>query len=293
MSMTTQLWERCTNSAKLLPLFLPCVLNDRSRAGDPGTILSILQFRVTQARIVRVVSDDIQQYRELKTRGNIRQLSTQEAPWLYAHYDFQASLRSIPGVLCGSPPSMTFPPEKKRFLSQAFNELSDGLYGYAMVLSRDRTEAEDLVQETCVRAMQAMESVRPGSNVKSWLFTILRNIWLNRLRRRRAAPKMVELDGDESTAQTAVATTKDPHALYVSKVERQLVREAILQLSDEFREIILLREFEDLSYQEIATLLGCPAGTVMSRLGRARSKLRSLLSGSLGTTDRRAKGATQ
>ena len=104
---------------------------------------------------------------------------------------------------------------------------------------------------------------------------------------------MVELDGAESTAQTAVAASKDPHALYVSKVERQLVREAILQLSDEFREIIVLREFEDLSYQEMATLLGCPVGTVMSRLGRARSKLRSLLSDSLGTPDRRDKEATQ
>jgi RNA polymerase sigma-70 factor, ECF subfamily len=253
----------------------------------------MLQFRVTQAQIVRVVSDDIQQYRELETRGNIRQLSTQEAPSLYAHYDLQTSLRSVPDILCGSYPGMTFPSEKNRFLSHAFNELSDGLYGYAMVLSRDRTEAEDLVQETCVRAMQAMESVQPGSNVKSWLFTILRNIWLNRLRRDRAAPKMVELDGDESTTQTAVATTKDPHALYVSKVERELVREAILQLSDDFREIIVLREYEDLSYQEIAALLGCPAGTVMSRLGRARSKLRSLLSGSLGTPARRTKGATQ
>jgi RNA polymerase sigma-70 factor (ECF subfamily) len=188
---------------------------------------------------------------------------------------------------------MTFPSEKSLFLSEALNELSDGLYGYAMVLSRDRTEAEDLVQETCVRAIQAIESLRPGSNVKSWLFTILRNIWLNRLRRRRAAPKMVELDGDESAAQTAVAAAaEDPHALYVSKVERQLVREAILRLSDEFREIIVLREYGDLSYQEIASILGCPAGTVMSRLGRARSKLRSLLSGSLRIPGRRGKGAT-
>jgi len=162
-----------------------------------------------------------------------------------------------------------------------------------MVLSRDRTEAEDLVQETCVRAVQAMESLQPASNVKSWLFTILRNIWLNRLRRRRAAPKMVELDGDESTTQTVVAASKDPLALYVSKVDRQLVREAILQLSDEFREIIVLREYEDLSYQEIASILDCPTGTVMSRLGRARSKLRSLLSGSVRTPNRRAKGATQ
>jgi len=188
---------------------------------------------------------------------------------------------------------MTFPPERNLFLTEALNELSDGLYGYAMVLSRDRSEAEDLVQETCVRAIQAIENLRPGSNVKSWLFTILRNIWLNRLRRRRTAPKMVELDGAESTAQTAVAASKDPHALYVSKVERQLVREAILQLSDEFREIIVLREYGDLSYQEIASILGCPAGTVMSRLGRARSKLRSLLSGSLRTPDRREKGATE
>jgi len=188
---------------------------------------------------------------------------------------------------------MTVPSETNHFLSQALNELSDGLYGYAMVLSRDRTEAEDLVQETCVRAIQAIGSLRPGSNMKSWLFTILRNIWLNRLRGRRTAPKMVELDADESTAQTAVAACKDPHALYVSKVERELVREAIQQLSDEFREIIVLREYEDLSYQEIASILGCPAGTVMSRLGRARSKLRSLLSRNLHTPDRREKGATE
>jgi RNA polymerase sigma-70 factor, ECF subfamily len=129
--------------------------------------------------------------------------------------------------------------------------------------------------------------------VKSWLFTILRNIWLNQLRQRHAAPKIVELDVEESTAQTAVEASKDPLALYMSKVEREQVREAIQQLSEEFREIILLREYEDLSYQEIATVLGCPAGTVMSRLGRARSKLRSLLSGSLRTPDRRAKRATE
>ena len=188
---------------------------------------------------------------------------------------------------------VTFPPEKSHFFSQVLDEVFDGLYGYAMVLSRDRTEAEDLVQETCVRAIQAIESLRPASNVKSWLFTILRNIWLNQLRQRRAAPKIVELDVDESTAGLAVEASKDPHALYVSKVEREQVRGAIQQLSKEFREIIVLREYGELSYQEIASVLGCPPGTVMSRLGRARSKLRSLLSGSLRTPDRRAKGAVE
>jgi RNA polymerase sigma-70 factor (ECF subfamily) len=188
---------------------------------------------------------------------------------------------------------MTFPGEKRHFLSQVLDEVFDGLYGYAMVLSRDRTEAEDLVQETCVRAVKAIESLQPGSNAKSWLFTILRNIWLNQVRQQRTAPKIVELDVDESTLGMAVEGSKDPLSLYVSKVERDQVREAIRQLPDEFREIIVLREYEELSYQEIATLLGCPAGTVMSRLGRARSKLRSLLLGVLRTPDRRAKGATE
>jgi RNA polymerase sigma-70 factor (ECF subfamily) len=188
---------------------------------------------------------------------------------------------------------MTFPGEKRHVLSQVLDEVFDGLYGYAMVLSRDRTEAEDLVQETCVRAVQATESLQLGSNVKGWLFTILRNIWLNQVRQRRAAPKIVELDVDESTAGMAVEPSKGPHALYVSKVERDQVRQAIQKLPEEFREIIVLREYGELSYQEIASLLGCPAGTVMSRLGRARSKLRTLLSGTLLTPDRRAKGAAE
>jgi RNA polymerase sigma-70 factor (ECF subfamily) len=243
---------------------------------------------------LRIVSDATQKRREPKTEQNLGLLHSKEgAHSLYGRCDDQVSSHSVPAVLCGPYPSMTFPSEKNQLLGQALNELSDGLYGYAMVLSRDRTEAEDLVQETCVRAIQAKENLRSDSNVKGWLFTILRNIWLNRLRRRQATPKMVELDMDESAAQIAVEASKDPYALYVSKVEREQVREAIQRLSKEFREVIVLREYGDLSYQEIASVLGCPAGTVMSRLGRARSKLRSLLSDTLRTPDRRAKGATE
>jgi len=211
----------------------------------------------------------------------------------YGQYDHRASVRAVRSFLGVSYMDVIFPSENRHILSQVLDEVFDGLYGYAMVLSRDRTEAEDLVQETCVRAVKAIESLQPGSNAKSWLFTILRNIWLNQVRKRRAAPKIVELDVDESTLGMAVESSKDPHALYVSRVERDQVREAIQQLPDEFREIIVLREYEELSYQEIASLLGCPAGTVMSRLGRARSKLRSLLSNTLRTPDRRAKGATE
>jgi len=174
---------------------------------------------------------------------------------------------------------MTLPGEKDQFLGQIVEEASEGLYRYAVVLSRDRVEAQDLVQETCVRAIEAVDSLRPGTNVKSWLFTILRNIWFNQLRRRRAAPKVVELDVEEAPAQNGVAESENPHSIYVNKVERQHVREAIQQLPLEFREVLILREYEDLSYEDIASVVGCPRGTVMSRLGRARSKLRSLLSG--------------
>ena len=162
-----------------------------------------------------------------------------------------------------------------------FRDYLDGLYGYAFVLSRNPTEAEDLVQETCLRALRAMQRLRPESNVKSWLYTILRNVWFNQLRQWRRAPVIVELESN-GTGQIRVAdTAKDPHATYVSNIEQEQVRNAIQQLSIELREIIILREYEELSYQEIATVLECPLGTVMSRLARARSKLRDLLSRNL------------
>jgi RNA polymerase sigma-70 factor (ECF subfamily) len=161
----------------------------------------------------------------------------------------------------------------------------DGLYSYAMVLSRNRAEAEDLVQETYVRAIQAMGRLRAGSNMKGWLFTILRNIWFNQLRKRRNGPQMVEIDVDDGLANNIVEPSKDSYDHYVSKIEAEQVRAAIQELPEESREIILLREYEDLSYQEIASVLDCPLGTVMSRLGRARAKLRALLSKTLKGSD--------
>jgi RNA polymerase sigma-70 factor (ECF subfamily) len=158
-----------------------------------------------------------------------------------------------------------------------FGDYLDGLYGYAMVLSRNSAEAEDLVQETCLRALRGMEGLRSGDSAKSWLFAILRNIWLNQLRHRRTAPDVVELDADGSRPVEPADATQDPHSIYASRIEREQVRVAIQQLPVEFREIIILREYEELSYQEIAAVLDCPLGTVMSRLARARARLRELL----------------
>jgi RNA polymerase sigma-70 factor (ECF subfamily) len=153
----------------------------------------------------------------------------------------------------------------------------DSLYGYALALSRNQSDAEDLVQETYVRAIPATKRLKPESNIKSWLFTILRNVWLNQLRQRRIAPEFVHVDIDQTTGDRNTNVSNDPHALYVRRVERVELLEAIQQLPVDFREVILLREFEELSYQEIADLVACPLGTVMSRLARARSRLRTLL----------------
>jgi len=167
----------------------------------------------------------------------------------------------------------------------------DGLYGYAMVLTGDETVAADLVQETYVRALPAMGKLRAASNTKGWLFTILRNVWLNQLRKWRNGPQMIELEVGDDVANSIVEPSKDSHDLYVGKLEAEQVRAAIQELPIDFREIILLREYEDLSYQEIASVLDCPVGTVMSRLGRARAKLRVLLSTTLKRSDHPERGA--
>jgi RNA polymerase sigma-70 factor (ECF subfamily) len=151
----------------------------------------------------------------------------------------------------------------------------DGLYGYAMMLARNHAEAEDLVQETYFRAMQSMHRLRPDSNLKGWLFTILRNIWRNQLRRN--GPQMVAIEAEDGVSDRVAEPSKNPHDLYTSKMEVEQVRAAIKKLPTEFREVIFLREYEELSYREIAHVLGCPIGTVMSRLGRARAKLRVIL----------------
>jgi RNA polymerase sigma-70 factor (ECF subfamily) len=162
--------------------------------------------------------------------------------------------------------------------SQAALDQIDALYGYALMLTRDQTEAEDLVQETYLRAVKAFGELAPNSNLKGWLFVILRNAWLNQIRHTRNGPRFIELDDERGETPGWWADRyNDPHILYLRKLEREEIREAIESLPTLQREIVVLRDIEGFSYQEIATLLGCPAGTVMSRLGRARDKLRRIL----------------
>src|ERR1700752_36121 len=151
----------------------------------------------------------------------------------------------------------------------------DALYGYAMTLTRDKTEAEDLVQETYLRAVKAANQPMPEENLKAWLFTVMRNAWLNVMRHKQHGVRIFD---DENAAEAASDTTSNPHVVYLRKLERELVRDAIESLPLRHREVVVLRDLEGFSYQEIATVLNFPAGTVMSRLGRARGKLRTALS---------------
>jgi RNA polymerase sigma-70 factor (ECF subfamily) len=158
-----------------------------------------------------------------------------------------------------------------------FSEYLDGLYGYAIVLSRNSTEAEDLVKETCLHAIRAIGELGAEVRVKNWLFTILRNIWLNQLRQEQTAHVLIELDADEKCAYEPGDAAQDLHSKHINRAEREQVRAAIQQLPLEFREIIILREYEEFSYQEIAAVLNCPPSTVMSLLARARHRLLDLV----------------
>jgi len=161
---------------------------------------------------------------------------------------------------------------------QAALDHLDALYGFAMALTRNPVEAEDLVQETYLRATRAFGRLAPDSNLKGWLFAIMRNIRLNQLRSAGSRPEFVELDAENEHGWDWLDQgAADPYAILVRKVEREQLRSAIERLPDHYREVVVLRDIEGFSYQQIAGILQCPAGTVMSRLGRAREQLRQFL----------------
>jgi RNA polymerase sigma-70 factor (ECF subfamily) len=157
-------------------------------------------------------------------------------------------------------------------------EYLNGLYSYALVLSRNHADAEDLVQQTYVRAMRATGKLRTD---KSRFFMILRNIWVTQSRKRRSAPQSFETGMEDVFVNQMAGSSASSYDLYASNRERKQVQVAIQQLPVDFGEAIVLRECEELSFQEIASIVGCPAETVKSRLAKARSMLRAVLSARL------------
>ena len=149
--------------------------------------------------------------------------------------------------------------------------LLDPLFNFARWLGCDGDEARDLVQETFAKALKALSSFQPGTNFRAWMFRILRNAFLTSRTglERRNTEQESELGFDNS-----VATYETPELSLMRQTDIDLVRKGIDELPDLFREVLLLADVEEMKYQEIATALEIPVGTVMSRLARARGRLR-------------------
>jgi len=146
-------------------------------------------------------------------------------------------------------------------------------YNFARWLTRNDAEAEDVVQDACIRAMRFFDSFR-GGDARSWLMAIVRNTWYSRAGRR--AP-VTELNPMSQPAHEPVDEALDPEALLLQQHAVARVRDGLEQLPVDFREVIVLREIEGLSYKEIAAVINAPIGTVMSRLARARERLLAAL----------------
>jgi RNA polymerase sigma-70 factor (ECF subfamily) len=157
--------------------------------------------------------------------------------------------------------------------------LADPLYNFAHWLCGNDDEAQDLVQETYAKALKGLSSFRDGSNLKAWMFRILRNTFLNS--RTGLARRSTVQEGEDGMASLAV-TEDTPELLLLRRADTELVQQAIAMLPAHFQEVLILADLEDLRYQEIAEALDIPTGTVMSRLSRARKLLRQHLSALLG-----------
>lgn len=150
--------------------------------------------------------------------------------------------------------------------------LFDRLYNFAHWLTQDREEAEDLVQETYAKALKGFRSFQAGTNFRAWIYQILRNTFLTS-RTGLKSQAAVSLD-QESEPQNLPIVSDTPETILLQRSDQQLVQQALGRLAVPYREVLLLCEFEEMSYQEISTTLAIPIGTVMSRLSRARRALR-------------------
>jgi RNA polymerase sigma-70 factor (ECF subfamily) len=152
-------------------------------------------------------------------------------------------------------------------------ESLNSLLRYAIAMTGNEENAKDLVQETCYRALKNIHLLNENSNVKAWLFTIMRNIWINQKKRSQILP----IQHDETIENVSDDWNINPEELLINNEMRQALMKALNSLPEVYKEILILRYFEDFSYAEISQILECPLGTVMSRLNRAREKLKETL----------------
>jgi RNA polymerase sigma-70 factor (ECF subfamily) len=154
---------------------------------------------------------------------------------------------------------------RRRFEAQALPHL-DAAYNLARWLSRSQADADDIVQDAMLRAFRAFDGFR-GEDAKAWILTIVRNCW-------RSAGAASKRRGHTSLEEEKLIADDDPEGTAIQTGTRRRLDVLVAGLPEEFREVLILREMEDLSYREIAEVTGVPIGTVMSRLARARAILR-------------------
>ena len=178
-----------------------------------------------------------------------------------------------------SPPEVHCCAVADRADSGSFEELAmplfARLYNFAHWLTQDRAAAEDLVQETYMKALRGFSSFKQGTNFRAWMYKILRNTFLTSQTGLKASASLSLDSEDDNIPELAAAGT--PETILFARVTHETIQTALDELPVRFREIILLCDVEEMSYQEIGETLGIPMGTVMSRLSRARKALRELL----------------
>jgi RNA polymerase sigma factor (sigma-70 family) len=177
------------------------------------------------------------------------------------------------------------PQQVNRFREKMLSHL-DEAYNLARWLARDRHDAEDIVQEACLRALRGFANFR-GEDGRAWLLTIVRNTCYTWLKRRRNQEVSMDADADIEGVE---CETADPPSILSRAIETEQLRTAIEELPLEFREAIVLKDIQGLSYREIAQIAGVPIGTVMSRLSRGRRRLMERLAPQSNTPE---KGASQ
>ena len=150
------------------------------------------------------------------------------------------------------------------------------LYNLAQWLTQDRSEAEDLVQETYAKALKGFDSFQPGTNFRAWMYRILRNTFLTSRTGLKAA-RTVPIDDEDDPQSVSPSTTETPESILLARADQDAIQGALQALPMAYREIILLCDVEEMSYREISEALTIPMGTVMSRLARARKAMRQLL----------------